>query len=334
MSMKTELASSSKDSQHKKDIVRLPVIKRRPHLSFSEWQSWNNCQWRWYQDYVEGHRSKAEGIELSFGTVLHSVLEEVLNKDLSKRLSVERAKQLLPLALLWEHASLCLRTKPEYEIQDYIDSGLRLLDCLQHVPEFSEGSVVWNEFELFEKIERTDDIDISFRGFIDIAIKLKAKRGNKSLLFLCDFKSTGRGWFKSRFGDPRTDPLKINQLLFYKHFICKRFSLDPSSVRTTYILMKKKEQKDPSQQIEMFHLSSGPVAMERAISRLQSDITEMYSGTLERNRSKCQVQYGKKLDGSPKIETCPYYNTSLCPAGAEVIINSDVREETESTVHK
>lgn len=189
----------------------------------------------------------------------------------------------------------------EYDLREFVEAGKRILDCVDHVPEISSSTVVWNEFKLEERIGRTDGLDVTFKGFVDIVVKVQPKRG-KPLLFICDFKTCSWGWPREK----REDPAILAQLYLYKHFICKRFALDPKHVRTAFVLLKKRPSR-PDQAIEWAPVGSGPQPMREAIDALQADITRMSSGEYSHDRSKCVVRFGKTES------VCPYYRTEHCP---------------------
>lgn len=291
-----------------KEIVRLPVVNRS-HISYSEYQLFLNCNWRWVLDYVQERRSKVQGIELSFGTAIHSTLELLKSAKKSERPSIEKAQSFFVRKLVKEHMVLKkIPNKKEYKLRDYITAGKNILARIDQCEQIKEGVVLWNEHELLEDIERTDDIKVKFKGYIDIAIKVTPSRG-KPLLFICDFKTCSWGWTF----DKKNDPQVQAQLVLYKHFVCKKFNLDPKNVRTAFILLKKKP-KTPEDTVEFFSFSTGPKTMEKIMNTFQSDITRMFSGVYEKNRKFCKSKYG---------DVCPYYNTELCsgPVNSEPVIN-------------
>lgn len=289
------------------EVIRLAVVNQRPHISFSEVGSFDDCQWRWKLDYHDGHRSKVFGIDLSFGTAMHSTLEMLKNKAKDKRPSLAKAQSMFVRKLVKEHMDIkrCIlkekaRDKDyeprKYALRNFVDAGKRILEKIDDLEELREGDVIWNEFPILSDIDRSDDLKIKFKGFIDIAIRIKGKKG-KDYLYICDFKTCSWGWGR----DKRTDENKHLQLYLYKHFVCKQFKLDPKAVKTSFILLKKTPQKGTSP-IEIFTISSGPKALEKALDKLQTTITAMHSGVFVKNRSSCENQWGK----------CPYFKTDLC----------------------
>jgi hypothetical protein len=85
---------------------------------------------------------------------------------------------------------------------------------------------------------------MKFKGFIDMVIKTKDKRGN-TILYICDFKTCSWGWPVEK----KQDRNLQYQILLYKHFLCKKFDLDPKFVRTAFVLLKRKPGKNSPRRI-------------------------------------------------------------------------------------
>lgn len=276
----------------------------RPHISYSEWGLFKNvCQWRWKLDYLENRKAKNYGVHLDFGTSIHAAIE--VHKTRKDPVSLERAVEIFKetFSKLWEE------NYPKYEGRDkeankdeFLSAGENILLRFHECKELAEAEVVYNEHELFIPIDRTDGVQISFKGFIDMVIKTKDKRGN-TILYVCDFKSCSWGWPVEK----KQDRFLQFQLFLYKHFLCKKFDLDPTQVRTAFVLLKKKPRKGDSP-VEFFPVSAGPVSVQRALDELNKDLTEIHvriqDGKFVKNRSECTNKFG---------QSCAYKDSELCP---------------------
>lgn len=274
----------------------------RPHVSFSEVSSFSNgCQWRWKLDYLDGLRSENFSIHFDFGTAVHEAVEKHFTRNnpidipTAIKLFEEKFEELVAKN---EHGYKEPLSKKDRE--SMLASGAVIIKCLKLAPELQDVEVVHNEFELFEDIGH--EHPIKFKGFIDIVLKGKDKRGN-TILWVGDFKTCSWGWDR----DTRSDRWKHYQLFLYKHFLCKKFDIDPKNVRTAFILLKKRPPKG-SGPIEFFPVSAGPVSVQRALDTLGSVVTEMVErskiGDFVKDRSQCKDKYGNM---------CPYFNSTHCP---------------------
>jgi hypothetical protein len=292
----------------KDDIVHLPVIQPRDRISHSELGLFNMCEWRWYLDYVLGLRSRIDGIHFSFGTACHNAIQAMKAVDKSARVDADTAKEMFKVGFLDEVARLqglgidTTYTKKDGTVIDNVppmlEAGIRIID---HIDDISDAvgnwDVMWIEKKIDQPIDRDGDPEpIRFKGYIDIAFRLKDKRG-KTKLFICDIKTCMWGWSY----DKKTDPHVLAQPYLYKHFVCKEFDLDPKEVKVAFILLKKTPTSD-ADVVELLEVSSGPKALESAIEYMQTRITKMRSGRLVKNRMSCEDAYGN----------CPYLGTDRC----------------------
>lgn len=274
------------------------TYEQRKKISFSELQLWETCQHRWSLDILAGKRSENFGVGMGFGTAIHSSMELMFPK-VGERMSsddTKRAFDSLLEAELWPIRDK-VKDPEKVDILELFAAGHNIIDNVASCKELVSATVIMNEHKLEEPIARTDEGDILFKGYIDIVLKLTGKRG-KTELWICDFKTCSWGWGR----DKKEDPALHRQLLLYKHFLCKKFSLDPTNVRCAFILLKKKPQ-DPKAPAEWFPVSAGPKSVERAVNVLQTAVTQMRSGQYTKNRNECKNKWG---------DTCPYFGTPDC----------------------
>jgi hypothetical protein len=262
-------------------------------------------QFRWKLDYVDGHRRKVYGVHMDFGTALHETIELFRCKHPDPSVTLDIAVFLFKEKFKYLHTRHLDKYKAGEQKLDpgfFLSAGEQILRRFDECDELRTAQVMFNEYPLYDDIDRSDDLKIKFKGFVDLIVRTKDKRGN-SILYVCDFKTCSWGWPREK----REDKNLHFQILLYKHFVCKKFGLDPKLVRTAFVLLKKKPKPGESP-IEWFPISAGPVSTQRAVDELNRDITELDSrlkdGTLKKNRKSCVNKFG---------DQCPYYKTPLCP---------------------
>lgn len=276
----------------------------RPHVSYSELLSFaTQCQWRWKLEYLDGKRRDINSVHFDFGLAAHAALERYLTRD--DPVDVDRAVQIFKERFATLVAKNSARYHPPISAEfqaELLDAGERIVRYVRSTPELQDIELLHNEFPLFEKIELDGGLDVKFKGYIDLVFKGKSKRGG-TVLWIVDFKTCSWGWDR----DTRQDRWKHYQLFLYKHFLCKKFDLDPSQVRTAFVLLKKRPPKD-GPPVEFFPVSAGPVSVQRALDALGSNINEMAQRekdtSFRKDRSQCRNDFG---------EVCPFYNTPDCP---------------------
>lgn len=274
---------------------------------------------------------------MDFGTAVHETIELLKTRRVVPGLDVEVALKLFEDKLKYLFG---LNSK-KYRLQDLefdekkysnvleplLSAGENIVRRLDECNEIRNSEVVYNEFSLYEKIDRTDELDVKFKGFIDLVVKTKDKRGN-TILYVCDFKTCSFGWD----ADKRSDRSLHFQLLLYKHFLCKKFGLDPKLVRTAFVLLKKrpplvkKGSPETVCPVEWFPISAGPVAVQRAVDHLNTTLTTMSelskTDGLRKKREACVSDFG---------DVCPHYDTKHCPGKVDSVEQrlTDIKDKAE-----
>ena len=264
--------------------------------------AFRNCQQRWKIDYVDGKRSKAYGVHLDFGTAVHGAIEK--HKTRVNPLNVDNTLHEFELLFnqLYDTNSINYKNNDLKNSRQYfVDAGKNIINRLHECDELNSAEVVYNEYELNQPIERSDNIKINFKGYIDIVLKTTDKHNN-TILYVCDFKTCSWGWNKEK----RSSKDLHFQILLYKHFLCKKFNINPSLVRTAFILLKKKPNKKDSP-IEWFQISASSTSVQYTLDELNANLTEMNvrlnDNTLIKNWNACTNDFG---------EVCPYSNSKDC----------------------
>jgi len=283
----------------------------RDRISYSEWQLWRNtCQQRWNLDYntPDLPRRVIYSVHFDFGTSIHEAIEihRARKNSVDLRTALEHFKKKFDGMFDTNFKNYGSDKDKEEERTFFQSAGKNILENLHKCQELAEATVVYNEHELILPIDRTDGTTVNFKGFIDMVIKTKSKTG-KDIIYIIDFKSCSWGWDQGK----KQDEDVHAQLLLYKHFFCKKFDLEPTCVRCAFVLLKKKPAKG-APVVEFFPVSAGPVAVQRALNNLNSDLTSiderMRMKDFIKNRNMCIDKYNN---------TCPYYNSTHCPGTVE-----------------
>lgn len=276
------------------------MSKIREHVSFSEFGMWNECQWRWMRDYREGRRAEVYSKYMTFGKCVHHSLE--LLKDPEKkedRPSLNEACDIFEKKFRDDYKKIIEKDEKPLDdsgIEDFVLAGRRIIEHIDDCLELKDARTLFVELLLYEDIARTDDIDIKFKGYVDIVLKGKDKRG-KPVVWIVDYKTCSWGWNSEK----RRDEHLASQLRLYKHFFSKKFNVKPEQVKCAFVLLKRTPKGNNV--IEWLPVSAGPKTVDRAVNKLNVAITGMHENNYKKNRNICVNKFGN---------VCPYYKSDLC----------------------
>jgi len=111
-----------------------------------------------------------------------------------------------------------------------------------------------------------------------------------------DWKTAGAGGWRA---EKKQDPLTLAQVALYKSYLMNKHKdlFDGARyVKCGYVLLKKGAKA--GKRVELFSVSVGPVAMQKANKLVSNTIAGMRKGVKIKNRQSCTY--------------CPYLNTEHC----------------------
>lgn len=241
----------------------------KEHVSFSEVKTWKECPWRHKLIYIDKLKSDVESEHLDFGTAVHSACEKYLKtRELDIDLCISQIKEAwlkkgFPDVEKWcSWAETALNDIPSFLDENF--PGWEIVDA---------------EHALMEQI---DNHDIKFKGFIDGVLKIKDGKGKEKILII-DWKTgPAYGWRKEK----KEDFLMQAQLILYKWYIMKKFSLESSDVQTAFIVLKKGAKSGKA--IDLVKFSAGPSLQEEANRLVSSMISTVKKGFFPKNKHNCE----------------------------------------------
>lgn len=253
----------------------------KKHVSFSEIKVFDECAYRWYLIYDQGHR-QGDTVHTIFGSLIHKSIDDKKRGQNNTWISFGKS------FLRWAAKNTDEKSFAKHTPKEWVLQGFKIyhevFDWLEET--FPKYELVQSELQLFEKIE---NIDLCFKGFIDLVIKDK-----DGFYHVIDFKTTDWGWDAEK----KSDTKKLYQVILYKKFFCQKYQIDPKLVKTHYVLLKRNPSKN-SPRSELFTISSGEKKVENATEWLQDSALSISKKIKMKNRYACKW--------------CPFKNTKLCP---------------------
>lgn len=270
----------------------------KPHISFSEVKMWKECPYRHKLVYIDKIDTFKPSPFLDFGTAVHEGAESFLNEG-----KIPREKIISDIREAWLKNGFdnpeWIREQPDWYlrssnvgVEKWIEWANNMWD---EIPQFLDKTFpdwqpVMAEEELYEKVP---ELDIKFKGFIDVIIKTPRKNGTWKYWIL-DWKTASpRGWSR----DKKQDFNMQAQLILYKHFWGTKKQIKMRDIGCGFILLKRGGKK--GNVCSFVDVSSGPKSLERANKLVRSMVKSVKKRFFIKNRNSCTF--------------CDFKDTKHCP---------------------
>lgn len=256
-------------------------IKR---ISFSELKNWKECPYRHKLIHID-KLPYFEGNEYTaFGTAIHLVCEKVIPGSQESPLSIFEAAFLKELQVLKEQG----KKLDNKLVSDMRNQAVPI--CEQVIPavqrHFGAFEIVSVEEEILEPITEFESKGRHFKGFIDMVIKTPDDKYH-----IIDWKTCSWGWSR----DKKSDPMTTYQLTYYKNYFSKKHNLEPKSIETYFVLLKRTAKQE---NVEILRVTSGPKKTENSLKLLENAVINIDKGVQVKNRLNCKY--------------CKFYKTEHC----------------------
>ena len=254
-------------------------LKQKPsqnkHISYSQLNSFANCQKQWYLQYVKKLAPYEGSIHAMFGTAMHETIQtwlETLYHD-----KVKTANEMDLNALLYENMVKAYKsTKAQNSFQEFPsleEMNMFYLDG-KHILNFlkkkrggyfsTKGTYLAGvETLLYQELRP----GVQFKGFIDLVFYSEVL----DEWTIIDIKTSTSGWNDYA----KKDDNKIAQILLYKEFFSKQFDIPIDKINVEYFILKRKVPKDAEfaameRRVQQFRPPSGKIKRGQAVSLMDN----------------------------------------------------------------
>lgn len=283
-------------------------------ISYSQTLSYNTCPHQWALSYIKGLQIYKPSIHTVFGTSLHEVVQEWLTELYDG--SVKKATEMDLGALLEEKLyTIYAQEKEKYgehfsssaELSEFHNDGVEILKYIKKKRSAYFGTkylkLVGVEIPLLHQLAD----NIFFKGYIDIV--LYDTQDDRYIIF--DIKTSTSGWSEYA----KKDDKKLAQLLLYKEFLAKQFSIDVEKVDVKYFIVKRKVPDDPmypamGRRIQEFVPPSGKIKRGQATNALSKFIDDAF----DKEGKYVDKDYEQRPSKS-NCMFCNYKGTEHCKVG-------------------
>jgi len=249
--------------------------KSNKHISYSQLNSFANCQKQWYLQYVKKLAPYEGSIHAMFGTAMHETIQTWLTTLYHDK--VKTANEMDLDALLYENMVKAYKsTKAQNSFQEFTsleEMNMFYLDG-KHILNFlkkkrggyfsTKGTYLAGvETLLYQELRP----GVQFKGFIDLVFYSEVL----DEWTIIDIKTSTSGWNDYA----KKDDNKIAQILLYKEFFSKQFDIPIDKINVEYFILKRKVPKDAEfaameRRVQQFRPPSGKIKRGQAVSLMNN----------------------------------------------------------------
>jgi hypothetical protein len=223
--------------------------KKKKSISFSEYSCYLQCPHKWYLNYYLRLPSETNE-ELIFGSTVHSTIEALLGSKLEQKMYAAMPEQTIR-----DIFKRCLKKELE-RVKDihfltkfnnkelgkiFMFQASKLLVKLDFFKRFKDYEVAEVEVKLDGMpIISTDEVDITYKGFVDLVLRHKST----GKLMILDWKTSGKAWdINAKMKDNENF---FAQLCLYKYYYSQMKGLDFKQVSTKFYNLPRNEPENQS----------------------------------------------------------------------------------------
>lgn len=270
-------------------------------ISYSQYSIFSNCQYQWYLSYGKKLRVFKPSIYLTFGTSFHEALQEYIKtmyEDSVKAADAMDLTEFLKERMVENYRQAIVENDNKHfsnqkEFNEFLEDGIKLLDWIKKRRKqyFSSKNVKLIGIEIPIKSQLFEQSNNIFAiGSIDLILRDETTKTYE----IYDIKTSTRGWTDTE----KKDPLKINQVLLYKHYYSEMLKVPHEDINVKFFIVKRRPfiSKDfPTKLVQEFIPAQGKIKMKGAITSFQDFVKSCYdmSGKLiereyPKNPSSCK----------------------------------------------
>lgn len=282
-------------------------IKHR--ISHSQLKKYRTCPKKWSLHYRDKLRPPEESIYFIFGTAMHEVLQEYLQKmygGTAKEANEMDLKGKFNKLLKSEFDDRKEAFEEEYPDREFPVTKKEMVQFYRDGEQII-GYFKRNRSEYFpkqtmelvgieEKVEKGLRPGIAFVGYLDIVLLDKVSGTYK----IIDLKTSTDGWDKWK----KQEKKRTDQLVAYKSFYADKLGIDPSEIEIEYLIMKRELNSNAPYKPSRFQRYS-PSDGSQSRSRVEEKINEFIDNCFTDDGEYREGDFEKK-PGKYKCAFCPY----------------------------
>lgn len=210
-----------------------------PHVSFSQFATYESCPFQWYMIYHDKLSDPSDNIHSIFGSAMHDTLQHYLyfyymntNKEANKLELYDFLAERMSFHYLRAKDAGVVEIANNMEMESFFVDGMKIIDYFikntaKYFPK-KYGELIGCEVPLEIKIRK----NLNFVARLDVVVK---DTKNKKIK-ITDFKKSYYAWRPSQ----KKDETKRAQLQLYKYFYSEEYLIPIDDVDVEFLILKQK----------------------------------------------------------------------------------------------
>ncbi len=247
-------------------------------VSFSQYSTWSRCPHSWLLQYAKNLAPYRATIHTLFGDSIHETIQHYLTllyKDsatIADELDlVEYFNQRFRENYKVEFDKSKTHFSDAEEMSSFFNDAVEILNWFK---ENRERYFPKNKFRLLgvelPLVVQLNKV-IFLKGYIDFILYDE----EEDVVLIYDIKASSWGW-----GDKaKKDEVKIAQLLLYKEYLAKQYSLDIDKIEVQFFIVRRKIYENSMYEIPRIQIhkpASGKIKRKKVMESFNNFITECY----------------------------------------------------------
>lgn len=281
-------------------------------ISYSQYSLYNQCQFRWYLQYVKKIKIFEPSIHLVFGSSFHETLQEfikIMYEQSAKAANDFDAQTFLKERMIENYKEIYEGNNNTHfakpgDFKDFIDDGITIIDFIKkkrsNYFNVRNTKLIGIETPIRNVISESIP-NVFVIGSIDLIIYEKSTDSYT----VYDIKTSTRGWNDN----DKRDRIKLNQILLYKYYYAEKIGVPIDKIDVKFFIVKRKpfENPDfPTHRVQEFIPANGKKKVESAVEDFKLFVNSCYNS----NGDLVDRDYEKNLNS---CKYCPFNNKpDLC----------------------
>ena len=279
-------------------------------VSFSQYQIYKQCPYRWKIQYIDGNYIYEPSMFAVFGTAIHETLQHYLQVMYDKSAAEADRIDIEPFfksQFIEEYNKTMKQNNNTHfsdpaEMREFYNDGVDILNYFKknRNKHFSKKGweLVGIELPIAYPVNDTHK-NLYMKGYLDLVMYNK----NSNQITIYDIKTSTYSWSKKT----KNNKIKQDQLIAYKIYFSKQYNVPIENISVKFFIVKRKLYDNvdfPQSRIQIFNPPEGRNSINRTNKSFNTFINECFTTNGKYNVDNTFL----KTPSKKSCQYCPFSN--------------------------